>query len=81
MEFELLKLIPPDAEGYVMAKDLAKWFMAAITTIHRWSREGVLPPARVIGRHRVRWVVDEVREHLSKGKAAVAIGDRKGVAS
>lgn len=54
------------ADRFVSAKELAGVLGVCTKTVYRWSRDGVLPKPRKLGKRASRWFWPEVEEFLER---------------
>jgi excisionase family DNA binding protein len=57
--------LPPGLPQLITSKRLCERFGLSRSSIFRMTRDGRLPPARVLGNGQIRWHEDEIREWLN----------------
>jgi predicted DNA-binding transcriptional regulator AlpA len=70
-------IIPDNAPSRVSPKQLAKYLGCSIQTIHRWSKDGTLPPPYRFGPKIVRWDVEVLRVMVKAAMNIVRAADQQ----
>lgn len=55
-------------DGYMTAKDLAKYFKVSTSTIYEWVNRNILPCGTLFGERQTRWKLSEVEAKLNENK-------------
>lgn len=53
-------------DGYMTAKDLAKYFKVSTSTIYEWANRNKIPCGTLFGERQTRWKLSEVEAKLNE---------------